>query len=140
MTIAQALYEFMLEQPPVVAIVADRLFPVELPQPRQESAPGDEIWDLQDSLVFRMTGMDAEDGLSQTGVLAETWELLCLSSDHARAHNLKDAVLSALRGYTGPMPASGGVENAAVQFTAGRDEYDQEFAIYGVVLTFSITP
>lgn len=139
MTLAQALYEFLTEQAAITAIVSDRIYPVELPQERNEVEPGSEKFDFQDSLVFTMASMAAEDGLVATGKSEEAWEIGCLSTSHAQAHELADVVLAALRNYTGPMPASGGVENASVQFLDGRDAYDQDFRVYGVVLTFAIS-
>lgn len=130
MTAAASLYAYLTAHPAVSAVAGDRVYPVMAPQ-RDPNAP------LEPTLVFRLASRRDTPVMNGPLTMATTeWEIAALAASYDAAHELAEAVISALNYFKGPMGGGVQVEACTLQDAADLDEVDLGF--FAVLLRFEI--
>lgn len=129
MTFAAGLRVFLASQKAIAEGVGDRLFPVLAPPPEDGGGL------FPDSLVYRLDSRNAQPGLGRAPQRSARWQFVVLSSDHARAHGLADAVEDALNGFAGLM---GDVRVLSCQLQDASDHHDSDFDLYAVEQAYEV--
>jgi hypothetical protein len=127
MTFAAALYGYLAENEGITAIVASRIYPV--------AAPSESQSDYPPTLVFAMADCRDADAILPSYDEA-TWKMIALAGTHAVAHELADAVKGAIRAMPHQL---GGVALMHQSLRSAIDDYDPDFQLYAVELTFNFT-
>lgn len=132
MTFAAALRSHLMLDPVLSGYVQGRVFPGAIPPPGPgQSWPGD-------SLSYSLISAASSDGIGPSREARREWEVVAVSEDYERAHEIADAVEAALDFFSGRMGGEDGVRVMACRRESMTDAQDFDFGLFAVVQTYDV--
>lgn len=129
MSLAASLFDYLRSYAPLTALIGSRLYAVRSPE-RTAS-------DIQPLVVMRLANEEQESDLGGAAVNLRVadYEFHCMATGYTLAHDMAEAVRTALTGYRGAM---GDVTVQATAFSGARDDEQADLGLFIVPVEYRL--
>lgn len=132
MTLAAAIYAHLTADAPLAALVSTRIYPVTIPQADENAA-------LQPELAYALVDRAHEYTIGAKALVMDTWSFVSVAATYDAAHQVNDALITAMDRYRGTMGGVGGVSVQTVQILSSKDVVDEaDLGLFIVATDFEI--